>query len=478
MSALLKSVSSPFRGVKSLGKYLVALANDREIRNKILFTLFVLFIYRMLAAIPLPGIDMQVYQDLLGNETTSQASLFFTTFTGGALETPSVVGLGIGVYITSSIIIQLLGSVIPQLEELTKEGQQGRKRLDQITRYLTLPLSFAYSVGYLLILANTSGTSDLIYRNSTGDLSPSNIVFMAVILTAGAMIIMWLAELITERGLGNGASIMITVSILSSLPTTIGVDLSSVVLTGTAEEILQSLVPVLSILLGFLFIFAAVVFVNESIRKVPIQYARRQREGGVQESHLPLKLNQTGVMPIIFSSALMTFPTIIGSLLVTVQPSITGDSPIATFLTGLDADSLASGSYTGTAAYNVVFFLLTFIFTIFYIFVAFKPEDVAENLQKSGAFIAKPAIRPGKETEKYLTGVLIRLATAGGVFLGLLALVPILAGSIVFNITGQNYLIFSAIGGTSILIVVSVALDTLRQIEGLRTNLNYDKYVY
>ncbi len=467
-----------------LVKYLRDTLWNKDTRNRILFTLFIIVVYRLLGNIPLPGVDMHVYQQQFGNVSTSEASYLLTVFTGGRLETPSIIGLGVGVYITASIIMQLLSSVIPKLEELGKEGVRGKQIIDQYTRYLTVPLSIIYSVGYLLILAQQNLSGDvanpvyIVPHTADGSVSAMKVIFMAAVLTAGSMFIMWLAELVTERGIGNGASVIIMTGILASLPNLAGRDLSTVNLAGAVQQLIAgdinalkdpSVLTLIMIVVGALVLIAGIVFMTESTRKLPIQYARRQREGNVTGSYLPIKLNQSGVLPIIFASSLLTVPQLILPVLLRVVPS---DS---NFFAAINSFKDSPVFVSNTSSHNVVYFVLIVILSLLYATIALKPADVAENLQKSGGII--PGVRPGQATESYVTAVLLRLTAVGAIFIGLIALVPALSGGAITSFTGQQFTIFTGIGGTSILIVVGVVLDTIRQLNSLRATQNYEEFI-
>jgi len=469
----------------ALGRYLLDILSNREILKRFAFTIFIVFLYRLLSGVPLPGIDMHVYQQQFGNSTTSETSYFLTVLTGGRLETPSIVGLGIGVYITASIIIQLLSSVIPKLEELSKEGARGRQVLDQYTRYLTIPLAILYSVGYLVLLSQQNLGSDpaspiyLIARDASGGISLTKIIFMTMILSAGSMLLMWLAELITEQGIGNGSSIIIMIGILSSLPALLAQDLGQIdfntaiqgALSGNLSYLTDpSLLAIYLLIAGALILIAGVIFMTESTRKVTIQYARRERgAGAVTDSFLPVKLNQSGVLPIIFASSMLTVPQLIVPALAKITDPAT---PFGQFITTLQTSPVFVST---SVQHSIVFFILIIVFSLFYAFIALKPDEVSENLQKSGAFI--PGIRPGKSTAEYITKVLLRLTVVGAIFLGFIALVPLLAGASLQNLTGQRFVLFSGIGGTSILIIVGVILETVRQIDSLRATQNYERYL-
>lgn len=449
---------------------------NREIARKLLFTLFALTIFRALSNIPIPGLDMSVYNSVLANSSTSDANFLLTLVLGGSLESPSIVGLGIGVYITASIVVQLLTSIIPKLEELSKDGTRGKYVLDRITRFLTLPLSLVYSFGYLILLQQQGqGQLPLIPATATAN----TLLFMTIILTAGSMFIMWLAELVSEKGIANGASLMIMFGILAGLPTYIQIDVSNMApvyaireaLNGNTQALLDpKFLSLIFVAIALFLLASLIIFVTESVRKIVVQYARRQRNGVVQESFLPLKLNQNGVMPIIFASALLTMPQLIVPLISSVAVP---DSPLSEFMISLQESFLFNPQSTG---YIVAYFLLILLFSIFYIFISFKPDQVAENMQKNGSFI--PGIRPGKSTENYLIRVLIRLNVVGAFFLAFIALIPTFGNLLILNYAQINLQLLSVIGGTSILIVIGVVLEAGRQIGALRATQNYDKYVY
>lgn len=470
-------------------KYIRDTLGNKDIRNRLLFTLFIVFVYRMLANIPLPGIDMNVYQTQFGSSSTSETSYLLTIFTGGQLETPSIVGLGIGVYITASIVMQLLSSVVPQLEQLSKEGARGQQIIDRYTRYLTVPLALVYSVGYIFLLSRQNLGIDpnnpvtLIPVDPSGAVSPTKVIFISLVLTAGALLLMWLAELITERGIGNGASLILTIGILSTLPALVGIDFSSLNIELTLSRIVSgelslllspAMVALYLLLLGATLVVAAIVFVTESTRRIPIQYARRMRTGSnVQESFLPLKLNQSGVLPIIFAASLLTTPQLI---IPVVQQLVDATTPVGSFVNSLAESPLLQAGASQTWQYNMVYVGLIIIFTLFYAFIALKPDSAAENLQKSGGFI--PGIRPGEATAKYISKVMLRLNVVGALFLAMVAIIPVIAGALLTDITeGQQFTIFTGIGGTSVLIIVGVVLETVRQMESLKATNDYERFI-
>lgn len=469
--------------------------SNKEIVSRIVFTLSMIVIYRMLASIPLPGINMTVFDQFLNTGSASEANLLFATFTGGQLESPSIVGLGIAAYINASIIMQLLTPTIPKLSELSKEGERGKKLISQYTRFLTLPLAILYSIAYVILMARRDLNVDAA-GNSTGEPaflvdpamgsdwpSLSKIIFMTIILTAGSMFVMWLSELITEKGIGNGSSIMITIGILAALPSFIINDFRFVdfnnflsnLLTGNFAAVFGSRVfLMLSVLLGAIIVVAMIVFVSESQRKIKIQYARRLTEGG--DANLPIKLTITGVLPLIFAAALLAVPQLAVPLLQNFAEEGTALARVAeTLNNSFLLSQIDSAVNMNDLYYGIAYFILIVAFGVFYAYIVIKPEDTAENLQKSGAFI--PGIRPGKETQRYISYVLARIGFAGGIFLGLIALVPLLARLFIVNQTDINLLVLSGIGGTSILIVVSVVINTVRQFNSYRVSRSYNQFV-
>jgi preprotein translocase subunit SecY len=470
---------------------------NKSLMTKIFVTLFIIVIYRALASVPLPGVDMAVYEEYFRNATASETNYLFLIFTGNTLETPSIVGLGIIAYINASIIMQLVTPVIPRLSELSKEGARGQQIINQYTRYLTLPLSAMYAGVYLLFLSRRdlssanigeiTDTPDFLIPHAAGSDWPSytKIIFMVLILTAGSMFLMWLSEVITENGIGNGSSIIISTGILASLPSLITQDFSQLDFAGTIEGLLNGefsvlsnsvLVALLGVIIGFIALIVFIVFVNESVRKIKIHYARRSAATPVaQDSHLPIKLTITGVLPIIFASSLVSVPQLIVPFL---KQAFEAGSTGYQFITDLEQSFLFAATdgvvNDKDITYGLVFFLLIVAFGVFYAFIALKPEDTAENLQKSSAFI--PGVRPGQSTKKYISRVLLRIGFAGAIFLGLIALIPLIARNVVEYSTGANLLILTGVGGTSILIIVSVVLDTVRQFNSLRVSRSYERY--
>ena len=397
-----------------------------DIRKKIFITGIVLAIFRLTAHIPAAGIDRTSLQALfLGSPLLS----LLDVFSGGTLANFSIMALGLTPYINASIIMQLLTYVVPRLEELSKEGEYGQERINQYTRFLTVPLAALQGFGMYTLLRSQAIIPQL---------NPLSLAALVLTMTAGSMLSVWLGELITEYGVGNGISFLIFAGIVARLPVTLGQSVAVI----TAADIFK----VGIFLLLSVAIVGLIVFMNEATRQIPVTYARRVGRMGLSSSYIPLRLNQAGVIPIIFAVSLVLLPSLASQFL-----SGVGNPKIAQV-----GSHLAEVFNPASLIYNVIYFLLVVGFTYFYTSVVFNPERISENLQKSGGFI--PGMRPGSQTTKYLSQVLNRITLVGAVFLGLIAILP----SLFQNVIGVANL---AIGGTGILIVVSVILETTRDIE-------------
>jgi preprotein translocase subunit SecY len=412
-----------------------------ELRTRLMFTAALIALYRLGAFVPLPGISREAIAS--GIQTGQNAITgLFGVFTGGAFNNLSVFSLGIMPYITAAIVMQLMTVAIPRLQALAKEGEQGQQKITQYTRYFTLALALIQSIAMVLFFRSAQGGSVL------ADGSPIDIFLVIVTLTTGVMLTMWLGELISQRGLGNGISLIITVSILSQAPNAI-------------RTLLEDGNVLNMVILGLLavLVVAAIVFVNEGQRRVPITYAkqqvgRRMSRGGT--TYLPLKVNMAGVIPIIFASSLLIFPVVLGQLFAGGDPdSILG--------------RLAAFFAPGNAPYLILYALLIVMFTYFYTAVQFNPIEHADNLKKSGGYV--PGIRPGQPTAVYLNNVLTRITLFGAVFLAIVAVFPYLITG-VLNLPQSIFL-----GGTSMLIVVGVSLDTVRQLESQLMMRNYEGFL-
>lgn len=410
-----------------------------ELRNNLLFIAAMLVVFRIAAHIPVPGVNLENLKQFFAS---NQIFGLINIFSGGGMQNFSVVALGVAPYITASIIFQLLAMVIPSLEELTKEPG-GMDKINRWTRFATVPLALLQSYGMISLLRQQSNFQ--IISGMTGFQLASTMIT----LTAGTILLMWIGELITERKLGNGVSLIIFAGIVSSLPRM----LSNAFLTFDQSQLLTwilfAAVAVITIV--------GVVLINEGTRNVPVSYARHVRgstaQGGVQ-THLPLKVNMAGVIPIIFAISLILFPPMIANFFLHAKTA---------FL--VTAAEWTIRIFQNQLLYGVLYFLFVFGFTYFYTAVIFHPQQIAENLQRQGGFV--PGIRPGKHTEDYLSYVTSRIILAGALFLGILAVLPL----VIQQFTGSQQLI---IGGTSLLIVVSVVIETVRQIESQLTMRDYE----
>ncbi|MCX8009096.1 MAG: preprotein translocase subunit SecY [Patescibacteria group bacterium] len=412
-----------------------------EIRRKILVTLIILVVFRLFAHIPLPGVDQQELARLFSQ---NQFLSLLDIFSGGTLLNFSILALGLNPYINASIIVQLLTIVIPKLEELQKEGEYGREKINQYIRFLTVPLAVIQSIGMYAVLRS---------QNIVPTFEPFTLLIMLITMTAGTILVMWLGELITEHGIGNGISILIFAGIAGRLPVVVGQAL-------TTSSVETSIPLFLLFILGLGMIMAT-VYINEAFRKVTIQYARRIRGNrlyGGNTSYLPLRINQAGVIPIIFAVSLVLIPSLVGGYLSQVsQPMVANIGKFFTFL--FDPNK---------PIYNVIYFVLVIGFTYFYTALTFDPKKIAGEIQKHGGFI--PGIRPGTPTIHYLNYILTRITFAGALFLGIIAIFPTLAQ----GATGSATLL---IGGTGVLIVVSVVLETMKAIEAQLVMKDYDKFL-
>ncbi|MFZ5645221.1 MAG: preprotein translocase subunit SecY [Bacillota bacterium] len=406
-----------------------------ELRRKLLFTLAMLFVFRLGAHIPVPGVDSKIFADLVASNTLFG---FFDVISGGAFKNFSIFAMSITPYINASIIMQLLTVVIPHLERLAKEGEEGRKRITQYTRYLTVVLAFIQAIGTTAAL-----------RVAMGNPTVWTYLLVAITLTAGTALLMWLGEQITDKGIGNGISLLIFAGIVSSLPGA---------LTSLVEYLQTGTINILSLLLLVVIaaiVIAAIVTVQEGQRRIPVQYAKRvvgRRVYGGQSTHLPLRVNQAGVIPVIFASSIMMFPEQIARYFV--------DSKIAAWY-------LSVFSW-GTFLHTLIYALLIIGFTYFYTAVIMNPVDMADNIKKYGGFI--PGIRAGRPTAEYISRVMGRVTLAGAVFLAIIAILP----NFVLIATKIPNIYF---GGTSLLIVVGVALDTMKQMESHMLMRSYQGFI-
>ena len=419
----------------------------RDIRNKIIFTLLLLIVFRIGTFVPVPNVDANVLK------VTDELNLvgFLNTFGGGALKNFSIFAMGIYPYITASIIVQLLQmDVVPKFAEWAKQGEVGRRKLAQFTRYFTIALAFIQS------FAMSFGFNKMYGGSLIKEEGILTYVTICIVLTAGTAFLVWLAEQITAHGVGNGISIVIFAGIVAALPTSIN-QIYAQQIEGAGDKLFINLIILGLLILILLAVVVGVIYMQQALRKIPIQYAKRvtgrnQQTGG-QQTHLPLKINAAGVIPVIFASAFLMTPRLLVPFF--------GENNVTTFIENTFNYEKPVGM--------IVYIVLIIAFTYFYAFVQVNPENVADNLKKQGAYI--PGIRPGESTQTYLTSVLYRLTFVGAIFLTVLSVMPILF---------MNYMNLPAsvqIGGTSIIIVVGVALETMKQLESQLVKRHYKGFM-
>jgi preprotein translocase subunit SecY len=414
-----------------------------EIRKKVLFTAAILALYRLGTHIPAPGISSQAASQIQKSLGGSGIFGLLNLFSGGGLGRIAIFALGIMPYITASIILQLLQVVVPSLEKLSKEGEVGQARITQYTRYLTVGLAFAQSIGYVFLFRSfekQAGTTLI------ADFTIYKVFLIVISLTAGCVLLMWMGELITQRGIGNGISLLIFASIVARIPSGIQAWWNN------PDQVFRVIMPFIA-----LGVVAAVVFVQEGQRRIPIQYAkrvigRRMTQGG--QTYLPLRVNMAGVIPVIFAASVMAIPPTIGQLIGQNRPKAFA-THVATFFSPQSWHYVLGES------------ILIILFTYFYTAVTFNPVDQADNLKKYGGFI--PGVRPGRPTAEFLDRILARLTFPGALFLAAIAALP----TVLINQTNANFFF----GGTSILIVIGVALDTMKQLEAQLMMRNYEGFL-
>ena len=415
-----------------------------EIRSKMIFTLLMLVVFRIGSNIPVPNINRSVLADLFAGET----GLFdlFDLFSGGSFSNFTIFALSITPYITASIIIQLLGMAFPYFEKLAREGVEGRKKMAQYTRYLTVVLALVQAVGLTVGL----------FRKAVVDKSAFSIIVMVLVLTAGTAFLMWLGEQINERGVGNGISLIIFAGIVARIPSGIRA-LATAVESGSL-----SIVTLIIFIVAAVLVTAGVVMIQEGQRRIPVQYAKRvvgRKMYGGQSTHIPIKVNQSGVIPIIFALSLLQFP-------LTITYFLKADSGFTEFVTKW----LSPSGMPGVWVYGVLNVVLIIFFTYFYTQATFNPVEVADNMKANGGFI--PGIRPGKATEEYLQKVMSRITIVGAIFLAVIATLPTVLSVIAPESLGSIHF-----GGTSLLIAVGVALETVRQLENQMLMRNYQGFL-
>lgn len=422
-----------------IGQFFSKAVSTPSIRRKLIITAIILVFFRLAGHIPAAGINKATLTALFNG---SPLLSLLDVFSGGTLANFSILALGLNPYINASIVLQLLGYVIPSLEALQKEGEYGQEKINQYTRLLTVPLAAMQGFGMYALLKS---------QHVIGNLDALSLLSLVITMTAGTVFAVWLGELITEYGFKNGVSLLIFTGIIARLPITISQSITTI----QPQDVLKIIIFLVIVVV----IVGLIIFINEAVRQIPIHYAKRRTESGLSaSSYLPLRLNQAGVIPIIFAVSLVLLPSLLGQYLVNVpNPTVVN---IARTMTAIfDPQKIT---------YNIIYFFLVFGFTYFYTGVVFNPDKISEDLQKGGGFI--PGIRPGKETSKYLAFVTSRITIFGGIFLGLVAVLP----SFFKGFVGAQNL---AIGGTGVLIVVSVALEIIREMEGELVMGRYDRFI-
>ncbi|MBD3270863.1 preprotein translocase subunit SecY [Candidatus Peregrinibacteria bacterium] len=428
-------------------KYLQQIWNSKDLRSKILFTLGILVIYRLISQISIPGANIDAISRIFEQ---NQLLGTFSMLTGGSAQNFSIILMGLSPYINASIIVQLLTVIVPSLENLSKEGMEGRKKLNTYTRLLTVPIAFIQSYGMILLL---NSQSQIPIVENVGSLT--TLIPIMITVTAGTLLLMWLGELITEYGISNGISILIFASIISSVPQIVSQNLA------LAQESTQFLIPFVIMFLITIILIVFVVIVTEGERRIPILYATRGAKSGSTKSNLPIRVNQAGMIPIIFSLSVVSVPGI-----------------LAQFMQGSDnatlrtiSDWILSNFSVNSIWYSLFYFFLVIGFTYFYVSITFNPEQVAETVQKRGGYI--PGIRPGKQTAEYLGKVSNRLNLWGGLFIAFLAISPSLISLLSSSLSIGAIPIL--IGGAGMIIVVSVVLDIVRKVNAQMVMHDYNK---
>ncbi|MCX6808021.1 MAG: preprotein translocase subunit SecY [Patescibacteria group bacterium] len=417
-----------------------------DLRKKILFTLGIILLTRLIAHITVPGIDRAA----LANLADSGGALgVFSIFTGGSLENFSIVLMGLGPYINASIIIQLLSVVVPKLEALSEEGQEGRRKMNQYTRWLSIPLALLQSYGMILLLNKSAGGGIVADVTNFGTMLP-----IMISVTAGTMLFVWLGDLISEKGVGNGTSIIIFINIIASVPLAIWQNLSKTQFDSSAY------IPFLLLIAFTIILTIIVILFSEGERRVPVTYAARGGRANSQ-STLPMRVNQAGMIPIIFAMSIIVFPSVLASFFVDAKTAWIRETAKAM------ADPFSSTGWT----YIIVYFVLVVLFTYFYTSITFKPKEIAENIQKRGGFVA--GLRPGKQTSDFLSQISLRLNLWGGLFLAIVAALPL----VIQNVFTELHLgaVTLLISGAGLIIIVGVVLDLLRQINSHLQMNEYDK---
>jgi len=429
-------------------KYISQIWQAKDLRQKILFTLFAVVIYRLLAHITIPNVNLEALQAVFDKNKILGA---FSLLTGGSARNFSVVLMGLSPYINAVIIMQLLQVIVPKLEQLSKEGEQGRQKTTSYTRWLTFPLAFLQSYGMILLI-NSQASVPII--DDIGN--PMVILPIMLTVSTGTIVLMWLGELITEKGISNGVSILIFAGIIAGLPGIAGQTLA------LASQDTSKLIPFIGGILITIILTVIIIMITEGQRRIPITYAGHSQSARGEQANLPIRINQAGMIPIIFAVSMITFPGVVAQFMAN------GESAWVISL----GEWIQTAFMVGAPLYLVTYFFLIIGFTYFYVSITFNPEQIAENIQKRGGFI--PGIRPGKQTAEYLANVSSRLNLFGGVFLALIAISPIVIQQIFSGTTGGS--VPMLISGAGMIIVVGVVLELIRQVNAQLIMHNYEKF--
>jgi preprotein translocase subunit SecY len=429
-------------------KYLKQIWNSKDLRKKILFTIAILIVFRVCTQISIPGADLDAIRTVINK---NQLLGIFSALTGGSAENFSIILMGLSPYINASIIMQLLTVIVPKLENLSKEGESGRRKINQYTRWMAVPIAFLQSYG-MIVLINSQAAVPIVPNIA----DPAVVLPIMVTITAGTIFLMWLGELITESGIGNGISLIIFAGIIANIPIMLGQTLS----LASAET--ERLIPFVLMLLVTIALLIFVIMVTEANRQIPIIYAGRGTRGKSDHATLPIRINQAGMIPIIFGVSMATFPGVLAQLF----------ANSANETLKAIANGIQTYFHMNSPLYIIVYFGLVVAFTYFYVSITFNPEQVADNLQKRGGYI--PGIRPGKETSDYLGKVSSRLNLWGGLFIAFIAVLPIILGSVFTSLNmGSVPLLIS---GAGMIIIVGVVLELIRQINAQLVMHDYSKF--
>ena len=429
-------------------KYLKSILQAPDLRKKILFTLLMVVVYRFLAHVTIPGVDLESLQAVFDKNKILGA---FSLLTGGSARNFSIVLLGLSPYINAVIIMQLLTVIVPKLEQLSKEGEQGRKKIQSYTRWATFPLAFLQSYGMILLI-NSQAQVEIIQNLS----DPMVILPIMLTVSTGTMLLVWLGELITEKGITNGISILIFAGIISGLPGVLGQTLA------LASEDTSKLIPFTAGVVITIILTIIIVLITEGRRVIPVTYGGHSKAPRGQQASLPIRINQAGMIPIIFAVSMITFPGVLAQFMAT------GESAWLVTL----GEWIQVNFAVGTPLYLLAYFLLVIAFTYFYVSITFNPEQIAESIQKRGGFI--PGIRPGKQTADHLRKVSGHMNLFGGIFIGAIAVFPIIFQQLVSGAAGGS--VPMLIGGAGMIIVVGVVLELIRQINAQLIMHNYEKF--